>query len=285
MAGAERWPEVRPVSVSDLGESLVAGLRDFRAAPGYGLVFGGAYAVAGWLILALLWYFGLPYLGYPLAMGFALIAPFAAVGFYAVSDRLERGKRLSWPAVLGDLRAAARRDLRWMALVTGFALVLWMDIAAFLFFGFVGFQGFGPDLLETLFTTVAGLIFLLLGNLAGAAIALAVFSISVVSFPMLYERDLDFVTAMVTSVRLVIANPMTLCLWCAIIGVLVGLSLLSLFLGLFVVLPVIGHATWHLYRRAVAPVPGDGLPAASTAPSAAAGAAGTDGRAPDGRGR
>ncbi|MCB1510322.1 MAG: hypothetical protein KDJ36_05415, partial [Hyphomicrobiaceae bacterium] len=92
-----------------------------------------------------------------------------------------------------------------------------------------------------------------LGNISGAIIALFVFSISVVSFPMLYDRDVDFVTAMVTSVRLVIANPVTMVLWCAFIGILTVLSILSAFIGFLVVLPVIGHASWHLYRRGVEP--------------------------------
>lgn len=253
MSGASQWPEVRRVTVTDLVEAMGAGSRDFRAAPQYGLVFGGTYMVAGWLIIVLLWYLGLPYLAYPLALGFALIAPFAAVGFYAVSDHLEKGKPLSWSNVLGGVREAAGRDLRWMAVVTGFALIIWMDIAAFLFFGFVGLAGFGPDLIETLFTTPSGLVFLLIGNVAGALIAFAVFSISVISFPMLYERDVDFVTAMVTSVRLVVANPATMIIWCAIIGVLMGLSVLSGFVGLILILPFIGHATWHLYRHAVTP--------------------------------
>ncbi len=253
MGPAEQWPGVRRLTVNDLVDVMGAGIRDLRAAPQYGLFFGGLYAAAGWLLIALLWYLGLPYLAYPLALGFALIAPFAAVGFYSVSDHLDKGKPLSWSNVFGGIRDAARRDLRWMALVTGFALILWMDIAAILFFGFLGFQGFGPDLFETLFTTPTGLIFLLLGNVVGALIALSVFSISVVSFPMLYERDVDFVTAMVTSVRLVIANPSTMIIWFVVIGILMGISLLSGFLGLIFVLPVIGHATWHLYRRAVEP--------------------------------
>jgi len=250
---AAKAPGVRKLTINDLVDVIGAGIRDFRAAPRYGLLLGGLYAAAGWTIIALLWHFKLPYFAYPLAMGFALVAPFAAVGFYAVSEHLHSGRTLSWASVLGSIRAAARRDLRWMALVTGFALVIWMDIAAFLFFGLMGFTSYGPDFFEMLFTTPTGIVFLLLGNSTGALIALLVFSISAVSFPMLYERDVDFVTAMTTSVRLVIANPVTMIVWCAVIGVLVGISLLSVFVALLVVLPVIGHATWHLYQRAVEP--------------------------------
>lgn len=267
MTGPTRGPGIRQVTISDIVEALGAGMRDFRAAPLYGLTLGGLYAAAGWILIALLWKFGLPYLAYPLAMGFALIGPFAAVGFYAVSDRLARGLPLSWGAIVGAIRDASRRDLRWMAIVTGFSLVIWMDIAAFLLFAFVGFSGFTGSFLEAVFTTPTGLVFLLIGNLAGALIALFVFSISVVSFPMLYDRDVDFVTAMVTSVRLVTENPRAMILWCAVICILTGLSLLSFFLGLFVMLPIIGHATWHLYRRAVEPgeaaVPASGAPAGS----------------------
>ncbi|MBU2583214.1 MAG: DUF2189 domain-containing protein [Alphaproteobacteria bacterium] len=249
----QQTPALRKIEISDLIDILGAGLRDFRAAPGYGLALAGLYVVAGWLIIALLYYFGLPYLAYPLAMGFALIAPFAGVGFYAVSEHLERGRPLRWATVFASVKKAASRDVRWMALVTGFALVIWMDIAAFLFFGLMGFNGFGPDFVEKLLTTPEGLAFVFLGNASGALIALAIFSISVISFPMLYDRDIDFVTAMVTSVRLVQENPVSMVVWCAIIGILTGLSLLSVFVGLLVVLPVIGHASWHLYRRAVPP--------------------------------
>lgn len=250
---AVRAPAVRTINAHDLVDFMAMGLRDFRAAPRYGLVLGGLFAAAGWLLIGLVWYFGMPYLAYPLAMGFALIAPFTAVGFYAVSDHLQKGKALTWRSVLGAIREAASRDLRWMALVTGFAMILWLDIAAILFFAFLGFNSFGPNLVETLVTTPSGMLFLIIGNLAGALIAMFVFSISVVSFPMLYDRNVDFVTAMVTSVRLVLANPIAMLAWCIEIAMLVGLSLLSGFFGLLVVLPVIGHATWHLYQRAVEP--------------------------------
>ena len=253
MKQTAQWPSVKKLTLNDLAEVIVAGIQDFRAAPQFGLCFGSLYVLAGWLIIILLWYLGWVYLAYPLAMGFALIAPFAAVGFYAVSEHLEKGKPLSWSSILDSIGIAARRDLRWMALVTGFALVLWMDIAAFLFFGFVGLEGFHADFLATLFASPSGLIFLVVGNVVGALIALLIFSISVVSFPMLYERDIDFVTAMVTSVQLVLTNPLTMIVWCVLIGISVVISVLSMFIGLFIVLPIVGHTTWHLYRRAVEP--------------------------------
>jgi len=109
------------------------------------------------------------------------------------------------------------------------------------------------DLLTQIFTTPSGLLFLAVGNIVGALIALVVFSFSAVSFPMLYDRDVDFVTAMVSSIRLVLKNPVVMLSWGAIIGVLTVISILSAFLGLIVTLPVLGHATWHLYRRGVAP--------------------------------
>jgi len=253
MAQVDQWPAVNRLTVNDLVEVSGAGIRDFRATLQYGLVLGAFFAAAGWLLIAVFRYLGLPYLAYPLALGFALIAPFAAIGFYVVSDHLEKGKPLSWGIVFSESRDAARHDLGYMAFFTGFALILWLYIAAFLFVGFLGFESYGPDLLKTVFTTPAGLVFLLLGNVVGALIAFLVFSISVVSFPMLYQRDVDFVTAMVTSVRLVIANLATMIIWFVFIGILMGISLLSGLIGLIFVLPFLGHATWHLYRRAVEP--------------------------------
>ncbi len=246
--------QVRTVTPADLVAVLVSGLRDFRAAPQYGLFFGGVYAAGGWLLVLLLIAFDLPYLTYPLAMGFALIAPFIATGFYDVSRRLELGQPLSWSGVLGSVRGAGRRDLGWMALVTGFALVVWLDIAAVILFGFFGLGVLQPsELVNQIFGTGLGWTFLAVGNAAGALIAFAVFAISVVSFPLLFDRDIDFVTAMITSVRLVRENPFSMALWCVIIAALMGLSFLTAFAALLVVLPVLGHATWHLYRRAVAP--------------------------------
>lgn len=240
-----------PVSIGDIIDVIGGGVRDFAAAPVYAALFGGLFAVAGWLFIALLRIFDLPFLAYPLAMGFALVSPFAAIGFYAISELNGAGEKVTLKALRARLGRALQGDLRWMALVTGFALVIWLDIAALLFFGFVGPQGFNAALIDRLLTTPSGLLFLALGNLSGAVIAMFVFSISAISFPMLFDRDVDFVTAMTSSVRFVMENPGPLIFWCALIGVLMGLSVLSGFLGFFVILPVIGCATWRLYKKAV----------------------------------
>ena len=254
VATPKAWPEVRSLAGSDLVEILAAGVNDLRAGGRYSLFFGAFYGVGGLILLVLARFYNVPYLIYPLAMGFVLIAPFMATGLYDISRRLENGETLSWAGVLGSIRYAAGRDLRWMALITSFTFVIWMDIAALMTFGFLSGEMTGfKDLLTQIFTTPSGLLFLAVGNIVGALIALVVFSFSAVSFPMLYDRDVDFVTAMVSSIRLVLKNPVVMLSWGAIIGVLTVISILSAFLGLIVTLPVLGHATWHLYRRGVAP--------------------------------
>lgn len=251
MAVRQRGPYLNKVGFGDLRSVIAGGFRDFTAALPYDLLFGGLFALGGWLLIALLAKFHLPFLAYPLAMGFALIAPFGAIAFYSVSDLIDRGEPLSLGALFRRIARAARGDLRWMSLVTGFALVIWMDLAAFSFFAFVGLNGFTPEFLTSLFTTPSGLGFLLFGNALGALIAIFVFSLSVISFPMLFDREVDFVTAMATSVRLVQENPASMLVWCFLIGAAVAISVATAFLGFFILLPVIGHATWRLYRRAV----------------------------------
>lgn len=248
-------PTVLPIKAIDILEIFAAGARDFRAAPLHSLAIGGIYTVGGWILILLLVQFDLPYLVYPLAAGFAFIAPFIATAFYAVSRILEQNERPSFGKITDLVWDAAKRDLRWMALVTGFSLFIWMDIAAILFFGFLGLNTLSfQEMLHQIFTTPTGLLFLVIGHSVGAMIAIAVFSFSVTSFPMLFDRDIDFVTAMVTSVKVVLANPFAMLVWCVTIAALIGLSLLSGLIGLLVTLPILGHASWHLYRRAISPV-------------------------------
>ena len=248
-------PVVRRIAISDVVESLVQGLRDFQAAPLYGLAFGAVYAIGGIAITLSLTKFGLVYLAYPLAAGFALLGPFVAIGLYEISRRREAGLPLSPRAVFGVV--TSRSEIGWMAFVTLFVFIVWMYQVRLLIALFLGLNtSFASiqDFLNVVLSTNEGLVFLLVGNCVGAALALVLFSLTVVSFPLLLERDVDFVTAMVTSVRAVVASPLPMIGWAATIVLLLAISTLPYFLGLLVKLPILGHATWHLYRRVVAPV-------------------------------
>ncbi|MCC2098272.1 MAG: DUF2189 domain-containing protein [Hyphomicrobiales bacterium] len=244
--------DLRP---SVIGEVLSRGWSDFLSAPWFGLFFGLVYAGGGWAIVTLASRSGFYFLAYPLAAGFALIAPFVAAGVYEVSRTIEEGRRATWNQVFCAVCGTGSRDLGWMALITGFVFFIWMDIAFFTYAIFHGFRAVAiADLLHDIMTTWNGMLFFLTGNLIGAVIALFVYSITVVSFPMLMDREVDFVTAMITSVRVVRRNPATMILWAITIAVLLLISLVTLLAGLVIILPVLGHASWHMYRRAVAPV-------------------------------
>ncbi len=251
---ASDWPEVKPIDVSDLTDVLGKAVNDMRQASFMSLFFGIVYALGGVGLMLLFFRGDVPFLIYPTAMGFALLAPFFAAGLYDISRRIETGQPLSWSGVLSSVWHASGKDLGWMAFVTSFAFIIWMDIAAMLTFAFMGFSSSSvTEFVREVFTTPNGVLFLVVGNIAGALIAMAVFSITVVSFPMLYDRDIDFVTAMVTSVRLVLKNKKAMLAWAMTIGWMIAVSILSAFVGLVFILPLLGHATWHLYRRAVAP--------------------------------
>jgi uncharacterized membrane protein len=249
-------PQVRSVTVRDIVEALAAGLRDFQAAPLYGLAFGALYAAGGLLIVYCTVAAGVGYLAYPLAAGFALVGPFIAVGLYEVSRRRETGEPLSWSAVLGTIWAQGHRELGWMAFVTLFVFVVWMYQVRLLIALMLGLRSFTSlqEFLVVVTTTPEGWLFLVIGHLIGAALSLVLFSLTVVSFPLLLDRDVDFVTAMITSVRAVTTSPGPMIGWAAVIVLLLLVASLPGFLGLLVVLPVLGHATWHLYRRIVPPI-------------------------------
>ena len=248
-------PVVRSITAGDIAEALGEGLRDFQAVPLYGLAFGALYAAGGIAILLCLMAFGLVYLAYPLAAGFAMIGPFVATGLYEVSRRRETGQAISIGAIWATVNA--RGEIGWMAFVTLFVFVIWMYQVRLLIALLLGLNASFSSLREfitVVLTTNEGLLFLAIGNAVGAALSLILFSLTVVSFPLLLDRDVDFVTAMVTSVRAVVTSPVPMIGWAAVIVVLLAVSAIPYFLGLVVTLPVLGHATWHLYRRIIAPV-------------------------------
>lgn len=250
-------PVVRRITATDIAEALGQGLRDFQAMPLYGLAFGALYAVGGIVILLSLTAFGMVYLAYPLAAGFALLGPFVAIGLYEVSRRREAGQQPSLSGIWATVRA--RGEIGWMAFVTLFIFIIWMYQVRLLIALLLGLNASFSSLREfitVVLTTNEGLMFLAIGNVVGAALSLILFSLTVVSFPLLLDRDVDFITAMITSVRAVVTSPVPMIGWAAVIVVLLVVSAMPYFLGLLVTLPVLGHATWHLYRRIVAPLPG-----------------------------
>ncbi len=252
---AERTPPklvIRTIDQSDVSAALSKGWADFKAAPQFALFFGGIYTLGGWLIAAMLMAAQLNYVIYPLVTGFALIAPFVAAGCYEVSRRLERGLPLAWGPVLGTLFSENGKELGWMALVSGFVLIIWFDFAVFIYLMFFGLKvpTFG-ELISLVATTPAGALFLVVGNLTGMAIAAFVFSISVISAPLLLDRDVDFVTAMITSFKATHANTKPMISWALMIGFLLLIAIATGLLLLPVILPLLGHASWHMYRRVI----------------------------------
>jgi uncharacterized membrane protein len=247
-------PVVRRITAADIADALGEGLRDFQALPLYGLAVGTLYTLGGIAILLCLTAFGMVYLVYPLAAGFALIGPFVATGLYEVSRRRETGQPISYAAIWSAIRA--RGEIGWMAFVTLFFFVIWMYQVRLLLVLLLGLNASFSTLREfvtVVLTTNEGLLFLAIGNLDGAALSLILFALTVVSFPLLLDRDVDFVTAMVTSVRAVVMSPLPMIGWAAIVVLLLIVSALPYFLGPLVTVPVLGHASWHLYWRIVAP--------------------------------
>lgn len=247
---ASPLPEIGRLTLSELLVSLGQGWRDFRASPGFGLFFSGVY-VAGGLML---WFLGAGALAWTLAvaLGFPLIAPFAAVGLYEVSRRLEAGEELKWSEVLAVVWDERHRQLPWMGAIIIIYFLAWNFIAHLIFGLFLGASAF-IDITSSfhMFATREGMTMLAVGTLAGMVLAFLLFSLTVVSLPMLMDREVDFVTAMLFSLRTVRENFAVMLTWAAIIAVLSVLAMMPLFLGLLIVLPLLGHATWHVYRRAL----------------------------------
>lgn len=234
----------------DLSEALRLGWNDFREFPLFGMFFGAVYVAGGLLLLAGLSTRGAGGWMITAAAGFPLLAPFAAVGLYEVSRRRERALPISWGKVLGALRGHGDEQLLLFGGVIFVAFSFWVIIAhgVFAIFGVESLVTQGP---MAFVQSRAGMMMLIFGGLVGAVMALAFFAITVVSLPMLVDREVDFLTAIITSLRAFQANRRILLLWAVVIAMTLTAAMLPLFLGLLAALPILGHATWHLYRRIV----------------------------------
>lgn len=241
-----------PLTGPAIRAALAQGWADFRRAPGLGLIFGAVYVVFGLIVVGLTWATGQTYYAVPITLGFPLIAPFAAVGLYEISRRLEAGLPLAPREIFGRVFDERSRQIPWF----GAIMVVWFLF--YLFFSHVLFALFmGPSVLTNIssswevFLTARGLTMMAIQIAVGGVFALTVFATCVIGVPLMMDRDIDFVTAALASLRAVGEAPGPMLVWAVTVAALVLLAMLPGFLGLFVVLPVLGHATWHVYRAVV----------------------------------
>ncbi len=246
-------PRVRSITIADLGDALRRGYEDFKAQPSHIAFVALIYPVAGVLLAQLTVSYNIFPLLFPMLAGFALLGPFAAVGLYEISRRRERGMNTSWLHAVAIWRSRSIGTIATLgAILTGLFLS-WLIVAWALYRWLLGavpltsVEAFLSDVLAT----ANGWTLIIVGNALGALFAITAFSISVVSFPLILDRHVDLATAIRTSISAVEANPRVMMVWGLIVTGFLVLGCLPVLVGLILVMPILGHATWHLYRKVV----------------------------------
>jgi len=246
-------PIVRKIGTADLGDALARGLDDFNAMPTHLAFLCLIYPIVVIIAARLFAGYDVLPLVFPLLAGYTLIGPLAATGMYELSRRREQGLDISRRHAFDILRFPSLRAIAGLGVMLMAIYFMWL-LAAWaiygLYFGSAVPESFAEFAREIL-STPSGLALVVVGCGVGFLFAAVVLSISVVSFPMLMDRDVDVITAVLTSVRAVIANPITMAVWGFVVAGALFIGSLPLFVGLAVALPVLGHATWHLYRKLV----------------------------------
>ncbi len=246
-------PVVRPITFADIRAALRAGLQDFMHFRSDVMAACLLYPIVGLCLIGLAMNRGILPLAFPLMSGFALVGPVAALGLYEMSRRREAGQPAGWGDMLNVLQAPGFGGIVLLALGLGCWYFLWI-VSAWFLHGLTMGDGTYPDaqsFLAAVFGTSGGWAMMLIGIPLGFLFALAALAVSILSFPMLIDRDVGLARAVASSVRLMQVSPGPVLGWGAVVvaGLLIGA--LPMLLGLAVTLPVLGHATWHLYRRAV----------------------------------
>jgi len=244
---------IRRIDFADLKEALRKGADDFIAMPTHAMFLCLIYPIVGLLLARLAFGYSVLPLLYPLATGFALIGPLAALGLYELSRRREAGMPVSVVHAFDVVQSSSIGAIVALGLLLLAIFLLWMAAANAIYIADFGYappqsiHAFARDVL----TTPAGWNLIVVGNAVGFVFAVVALTVSAISFPLLLDRDVGVAVALVTSIRAVAANPVTMGLWGLIVAVLLFLGSLPVFLGLTVVMPILGHATWHLYRKLV----------------------------------
>jgi len=249
--GPDMVPGIRKITLDHPWQWIAAGWRDFQQAPVASLSYGLIFVVVSYLLTIFFYSGALFYLVPPLAAGYFLIAPILAVGLYDISRRLENGEEANLSLALSALKRNPT-NLLIMGLVLMMALLVWIMIANLVFAIFYsGVSLTIENFIPSLFLSGENTGFLAAGIISGGIIALLVFSMSVISVPMLVDREVNVLVAVTTSVRSMIENPRALLLWGALIVMFVWLGLMTFYIGFALFMPIIGHASWHAYRDLV----------------------------------
>lgn len=253
-AGAQTpLPAIRRIGVTDLRDVLAKGLDDFGAYRTDVIFLCIIYPVVGLVLARFAFQYDMLPLLFPLASGFALLGPVAAVGLYEMSRRREQGLKATWADAFGMIRSPSFGAIVVLGLLLLAIFLLWLVAAQAIYLVTLGPAP--PSSIATfvrdIFTTGAGWAMIVVGVGVGFLFALVVLAISVVSFPLLLDRDVGVRIAVWTSVRAVVANPVPMAAWGLIVAGGLVIGSIPLFLGLIIILPVLGHATWHLYRKVV----------------------------------
>lgn len=248
-------PVIRTIGLTDLHRALQRGWEDFKAVPSHAIILCIIYPVLGLMLArAVHGYSVLPLL-FPLAAGFALIGPFAALGLYEMSRRRERGEEASAWDALEVVRSPSFGAMLGLGVLLLALFVTWVATAQAIYiaaFGYAGATGIS-DFAARVLTTPQGWWLIVVGCGIGFLFALVALCISAVSFPLMLDRHAGAGDAMVTSLRAVARNPIPMAAWGLIVALLLVVGTLPAFLGLAVVIPLLGHATWHLYREVIEP--------------------------------
>ncbi|MEQ8747466.1 DUF2189 domain-containing protein [Pyruvatibacter sp.] len=253
MPGPKAAPVVNTIAMDAPWRWLAAGWRDLWSRPGLSLGYGLVFVAVSAGVTAGLLYLELFSLILALAAGFMLVGPLLAVGLYEISRRLQSGEPISTSDV-AIVSTAAPVQLAFIGVMLSLMLLAWIRIATLLFAIFFGMESFPPfsEFFPALILEPRGLALLVTGTLVGGAIAAVVFSAAVVSVPMLVERDIDAVTAVLTSIKAVQLNLGPMLLWAWLVLILTAFGIATLFVGLIITFPLVGHATWHAYKDVIA---------------------------------
>jgi uncharacterized membrane protein len=248
-------PAIRKISVADLRDALAKGMDDFYAMPTHAMFLCIIYPIVGFVLARLTFGYSILPLLFPLASGFALVGPVAALGLYELSRRKEAGLDTSVSRAFDVFESSSIGAIAALGFLLLVIFAIWVAVANAIYianFGYASPSSIEEFLYEVL-TTRAGWTLVIVGNGIGLLFAMLVLTISVVSFPFLLDRDVGAAVALLTSIRAVIRNPLTMAVWGLIVGALLVVGSIPFFFGLTVVMPVLGHATWHLYRNVVEP--------------------------------